>query len=222
MSEIEKKKIIYEKITFCGVDSLNDTELIAIILGKGEATDKAMERAKVILEKISKIENLSQQQIKRILCERSITPKEKCVIESLFEIAKRVGSPKEQNIEVIRSAKDVFSLFNPIIGSIDHEEFWIICTNRSCRIIDRFMLSKGGKTTCSVDLKIAIKRVINSLADSVILVHNHPSQDLEPSLEDLKITEDIKKALSFFDILLSDHIIIGTNNYYSFRERHSI
>lgn len=222
MREIEKKTIIYEKITFNGADSLNDTELISIILGKGEATDTAIERAKVIIEKISKIEKLSEATIKNLVSDRSFTKKEKCIIQALFEITKRVSFDHNEKIEIIRNSKDVLALLGSVIGKIDHEEVWIICTNLSGRVIDKFMISKGGTSSSIIDIKIVLKRVINTLADSVIVVHNHPSGDLNPSLEDLKITEDIKNALSFFDILLSDHIIISGNNFYSLRENNFI
>lgn len=96
------------------------------------------------------------------------------------------------------------------------EMAWVLTLNKSCEVTGHFMLSVGGTSSTVIDKKVVAKVAIEQLADAVILVHNHPSGSCLPSQADIKETGELKKALDLFDIALLDHVIIGSNEFYSF------
>ena len=99
-----------------------------------------------------------------------------------------------------------------------YESSFIILVNRASNAIGYAKISQGGVAGTFVDVKIVAKYVIESLCAGVIFVHNHPSGNVRPSLEDNRITDKLKKALSLFDIKLVDSIIISDNSFYSFSD----
>ena len=100
-----------------------------------------------------------------------------------------------------------------------HEEFWAIYLKRNNTIISKIQHSKGGISGTIVDVRLILKEAILSKASGIILVHNHPSGELKPSEADKQITERIKQSAKIMDMLILDHIIIGSNNqYFSFND----
>lgn len=99
-----------------------------------------------------------------------------------------------------------------------YESFFCIFLNRANNTIGYVKISQGGVTGTIVDPRLVFKYAVDSLSSAVILIHNHPSGDVEPSIEDRKITTKIQGALSNFDICLIDHIIISESGYYSFSD----
>ena len=118
----------------------------------------------------------------------------------------------------IRSSKDAFLVLNPLLADLPHEEFWILLCNRAGKVIHKHSIGRGGVTSVVVDARLVIKYALEHLASSIILCHNHPSGNLKPSSEDIKLTQRVKDAAALFEIVISDHLIIGDNNYYSFAD----
>ena len=98
------------------------------------------------------------------------------------------------------------------------EEVKLLLLNRNNQILGVFQLAKGGLTACVVDVRIILSVALKSLATGLILVHNHPSGNLKPSNEDIKITNRLKEACKLLEIMLLDHLIISKDNYFSFAD----
>ena len=98
------------------------------------------------------------------------------------------------------------------------EEVKILLLNRSNKVLGIYSLAKGGITSCVVDVRIILSVALKSLATGLILVHNHPSGNLKPSNEDIKITNRLKEACKLLEIVLLDHLIISKDNYFSFAD----
>jgi DNA repair protein RadC len=118
----------------------------------------------------------------------------------------------------LKCSKDAAEIFLPILSDLAHEEFWVLFLNRSNRVIDRMKLSQGGISGTVTDVRIVMKKAIECLASGLIVCHNHPSGNLNPSDSDSKITQKIKDAGNLMDIQLLDHIIISGRDYYSFAD----
>ena len=101
---------------------------------------------------------------------------------------------------------------------LDHEEVWCLFLNGSNSCLGKEMLSRGTLTQTSIDCRTVIKPALLYNATAVILLHNHPSGDPRPSVQDIHFTERLKKACSLMDISLIDHIVIGKDGFYSFAE----
>jgi len=124
------------------------------------------------------------------------------------------------NFEKVKivSSKDAFKVISQFyFDDIDiFESFFILCLNRNNQTIAYAKISQGGVSGTVVDIKLIAKYAIDCLASSVILAHNHPSGNLKPSPEDIKITERAREALKILDIQVLEHVILTSDGYYSF------
>lgn len=123
----------------------------------------------------------------------------------------------DQSIKV-RSSQDVYRAYRSYFNNIDVEEFWILVLNRANNITKRILLSSGGRAGTVVDVREAVKRaIIVPASSSVILVHNHPSGNINPSQADKHITRRLSKAFESVDMKVLDHIVFG-DGYFSFAD----
>ena len=146
-----------------------------------------------------------------------LTPARKALAEAAIELHKRLQIKQAERQQVI-SSDTVCDILRPLIGDIEKEEFWAVYLNQSNRIIRRERLSVGGIAGTYVDIRLIMKEAILCNATGMIISHNHPSGNENPSPEDNRITEQIKKAADSLNIRLTDHIIITSNTYYSYVE----
>ncbi|MCB8994165.1 MAG: DNA repair protein RadC [Bacteroidales bacterium] len=208
-----------EKLLNHGVNSLSDAELLAILLGSGTRNTSAVDLARQILEiagnNLHQLGKLSFSDLSHI---RGIGKAKALMILSAFELGRRRTQTDTLTKLKISSSKDVFKLFQPLLGDIPHEEFWILILNRSNQVIDKVRISQGGISGTVIDSRLILKNAIDRLASGLILCHNHPSGNTQPSDADKKITEKIQKAAAFMEINLLDHIIIADKNFFSFAD----
>jgi len=140
------------------------------------------------------------------------------VILAALELGRRRKYSEPVQKLQISSSKDSFKIFQPILGDLPHEEFWVMLLNRSNRLIENVCISKGGTSGTVIDTKIILNKALSRLASAIIVCHNHPSGNIHPSQADIKITEKLKAATSTMDIVLLDHIIIADTRFYSFSD----
>ena len=110
----------------------------------------------------------------------------------------------------------------PLIGELQHEEFWIIYLNNSNKVLFKEQLSKGGLTGTLVDVRLVFKKAVDLFATAIVLCHNHPSGKLQPSAADKSITNKLKLAGETLDIKVLDHLIITENAYFSFADENFV
>lgn len=130
---------------------------------------------------------------------------------------------RESTIEKVKinDSKDVYNYAKEMYsdGSIAiHESFYLIMLNNKNVTKGYKLISTGGITGTLVDITILAKYAIDSLCKAVVLVHNHPSGDTEPSRQDIELTKRVDQALKLFDIKVLDHTIIAEDKYYSFAD----
>jgi DNA repair protein RadC len=101
---------------------------------------------------------------------------------------------------------------------LPHEEFWILILNRANKVMAREQISLGGVAGTVVDAKVVFRKAIEGMASSIILVHNHPSGNLQPSQQDIDLTKKLKKAGETLDIAVLDHLIVTESGYFSFAD----
>lgn len=117
----------------------------------------------------------------------------------------------------ITSSKDILNIFKNL-KFLNHEELWVIFLNSAHKIISMKEVTKGDLNSTIFDVRMIANKAISYMASGIILIHNHPSGNLEPSRNDICSTTKIKEALKLFDIEVIDHIIISGENYYSFAD----
>ncbi len=208
-----------EKLMELGVRNLTDAELLGILIGSGNTEKNAVELAREILYSADDdLFMLGKYTVDDFASSFKGIGKAKAVtIVAALELGRRRKKNEKQTIK-IKSSRDVFDIFQPLIGDVPHEEFWVLYLNRANRVIAKQNLSQGGTTGTVVDEKLIIRTALLKYAEGLILCHNHPSGNTNPSDADIEITIKIKNATSFFNINLLDHIIIGGNSFSSFAD----
>ena len=139
-------------------------------------------------------------------------------IIAALELGRRRRGEEALEKKKITSSSSVFELMQPVIGELQHEEFWIIYVNNSNKVIQKNQLSKGGITGTLVDVRLVLKNALEVGATGLILAHNHPSGTLKPSEADKQITQKLKVAAQSLDIKVLDHLIITEKAYFSFAD----
>ena len=208
-----------EKLLNKGKATLSDAELVAILIGSGNRSESAVDLCKRILASVdNNLNALGKLSIKQLMEFKGIGEAKAITIAAALELGRRRRGEEALQKKQISSSKSVFELMQPIIGELQHEEFWIIYLNNSNKVIQKNQLSKGGITGTLVDVRLVLKNALEVGAVGLILAHNHPSGTLKPSDADKQITTKLKIAAESLDIKVLDHLIITENAYFSFAD----
>lgn len=208
-----------EKLLSKGRTSLSLAELLAIILGSGSREESAVDLAKRILAHY----NNSLQMLGRVsvqeLCKKfkGVGTAKAVSIIAVMELASRKTNEIPKIIKITCS-KDAYKLFAGQLTDLPYEELWVAILNNNNKVLSTQRLSKGGTKGTVADKSILFKKVIEYLGTGIILCHNHPAGSLQPSREDIKLTQSLKDACELLDIKLLDHLILAGQHYFSFAD----
>ena len=206
-----------EKLMLKGKGVLSDAELIAILIGSGSRNESAVQLSKRIIASVNhNLNALGKLSLKQLMEFKGIGEAKAITIQAALELGRRRRAEEAVELTRITSSKVVFDIMHPIIGELNHEEFWILYLNNSNKVTYKGQLSKGGMTATIVDIRLVYKMAIEQNATGIILVHNHPSGALKPSEADIQMTKKIKQAGETLEIKVLDHLIITETSYYSF------
>ncbi len=205
---------VADKFLTRGATSLTDRELFELLL---EDMPNARECVEELFAKCgNSLQNISREDIARLRMISGIGVKRAQRIVAAIELGRRATQASAVELTTITSSRDVINYFKPKLESLQHEECWILYLTSSNSVIETQRISVGGVTSTVVDHRLIIKRALELLSSQFIMIHNHPSGSIEPSGEDVELTEKVKTAAQLFDIKLLDHIIIGRSGDYSF------
>lgn len=208
-----------EKLLQKGTASLSDAELLAILISSGTKDKSAVDLGRELLQMANNnLNNLGKLTIGDLKKLHGIGPARAVTIAAALELGRRRKLADAENVIQIKCSKDVADIFQPLLADLQYEEFWILFLNRSNKVINRMKLSQGGVSGTVTDVRMVMKTAIEYLASGIIVCHNHPSGNLNPSESDSKITQKIKDAGNLMDIQLLDHLIISEKDYYSFAD----
>jgi len=212
-----------EKLMLRGPQNLSDAELIAILLRTGK---KGKSVVNVAQEMVSIHRNLTILASKTLsdLMKISGIGKDKAVtLLAAFELSRRIQSQsKWLSDKKVTTPQDVADIFIPLLRDEVKEKFLLICLNSANKIIAYEIISVGNLNSSVVHPREVFKAAIDHRSASIILLHNHPSGNPEPSNEDIAITKKIVESGIILDIPVFDHIIIAGNVFTSFVERRLI
>jgi len=208
-----------EKLLLKGKRVLSDAELLAILIGSGSRNETAVELCKRILQSANNnLNELAKLSVADLMKFKGIGDAKAITIVAALELGSRRETTEVLQRDKITCSKDTYLLLKSEIADLPYEEFWVLYLNRANKVIEKFALSRGGVSGTVADGKIIFKRALENLSSSIILAHNHPSGQLKPSQEDIKLTKKIKDAGALIDISVLDHVIISESGYYSFAD----
>jgi len=208
-----------EKLLLKGKQTLSNAELIAILLGSGNNEETAVDLSQRILKSVNNnIVDLSRLSVKDLCKFKGIGEAKAISIIAAMELGRRRRGAEVSDRKKISSSKDVFEIFQPNMADSPFEEFWILLLNRANKIIGKYQISQGGVSGTIADPKRIFHIALSNLASGIILCHNHPSGNIKPSAQDIKLTKKIADGAKYMEINLLDHIILGDEQYYSFAD----
>ena len=216
MAEDERPR---EKLTKFGVNTLSNAELLAILIRTGTKNASAINLAQNILS-INKegLRFLADCNVDELSGIKGIGLSKACQIIAAIELGKRLSLITKQNIQGIRSPKDISNLFMEEMRYYKKEYFKILLLNTKNEIISSETISIGSLNSSLVHPREVFVNAIRKSAACIILIHNHPSGNPKPSEEDIQITERLIDSGKIIGIDVLDHIIIGDGSYCSLKE----
>ncbi len=212
-----------EKLILRGAQSLSDAELIAILLRTGTKGQNVIQIAQDLINKYGNLNILSMQTIDAIKNFHGIGKDKAATLIAAFEISRRADAQKKWfSNKKITSPSDVAEIFIPLLRDEVKEKFYVICLNTANKIIKNELISIGNLNSSVVHAREVFKVAIENNSANIILLHNHPSGNPEPSREDITLTKKLVEAGKLLEIQVFDHIIIAGNNYTSLVEKRLI
>ena len=145
-----------------------------------------------------------------------LTPARMEMAFALLELFQRISAKKLT--EKIRASKDAYNLMKPVMDGLEVEECWCIFLNQSLNVTAKVRISKGGFSSTQVDVRVILKSALKYNATAMVLIHNHPSGNPKPSVDDDRLTQALSQAGKVMNIRLTDHVIYTEGNYYSYAD----
>lgn len=196
--------------------------MIAILLRTGTKDKSVVSLSQELLSK-ENLATLASKSVAALQKNKGIGKDKAATLAAAFEIARRILSQqKTLSDKKITSPQDIAEEFIPILRDEIKEQFIVVCLSTSNKIIRKEIISVGNLNSSIVHPREVFKVAVENNAASIILIHNHPSGNPEPSNEDISITKKLVEAGKMMEIPVFDHIIIAGNNYTSFVDRRII
>ncbi len=206
-----------EKLIAHGVTVLSNAELLAIILRTGTKNENILQLSQRLLAEYG-LKSLASIRIGTLQQVAGIGEAKACQIMACFELSRRISAYREEQKTQIKNAADVAAYYLPQLSSLRQEHLIGVYLDTKNRILKEETIFIGTLDSSLIHPREIFHRAVTECAASIILIHNHPSGDPSPSKEDISMTKQIQTAGTIMGIEILDHIIIGDNRYYSFKE----
>lgn len=208
-----------EKSLQYGMHSLSDGELLAIIIGSGGKGHSALDLAKTLLAKFGNLRNLAQVSSGELQKISGIGPVKALEIKACLEIARRFHQVALKPGVFLTGSQQIFDYYHEKLRDQRKEQFYSVLLDVKHRIIREELVSIGSLNFSIVHPREVFAPAIREAAGSILLIHNHPSGDPTPSMEDIETTKRLIEVGKVVGIRILDHIIIGNGCYISFLEQ---
>jgi DNA repair protein RadC len=206
-----------EKALQHGIATLSDGELLALLIGSGTRQKNAVDLGNLLLQQAGDLFSLSRRSWEDMRGIGGIGPATGVRIEAAFELARRINRGQLPERQRIRGPEDVFRFYAPVMAHLEKESLRVLLLNTRNEVIKMVEVSRGLVNSTVAHPREIFQPAIQALATGIILMHNHPSQDVTPSAADKQLTQKVAAAGELIDIPLLDHLILARDSYYSFQ-----
>jgi len=208
-----------EKLSKKGPRACSDAELLALLLGSGSQGQNVVQLAREILQSVNgNLAELSRLSLSDFTRFKGIGPAKAITLSAAMELARRREVATFAIRPQIKSSTDVVKIIGPHLRDLRREEFWVLFLNQANKVVAKECISQGGISGTVVDSRIIFKKAIQHNVSAIVLAHNHPSANNNPSDADIKITRKAVKAGKLLDIRVLDHLIIAGDRHFSFAD----
>lgn len=211
-----------ERLVKLGAKSLSDSELLAIIIGFGTTGKSAIDIARDMLSEFGSFSNLAKTDVGQLKKFNGIGFAKAITIAAAFEISRRVSNYPFGAKKKVYSSEELADYYKQRLRDFRHEVFRVVLLDSANQIIREVEVSEGILNKTLVHPREVFRQAIIESAAAIILIHNHPSGNIMPSREDFLLTEQLVKSGNIIDIKVLDHLIIGKDSYYSFKNEGKI
>jgi DNA repair protein RadC len=215
IKDIPKDNRPRERFLRHGPEALSDAELFAIILRTGSKNENVIDMSNRLIAEYS-LGSLFQCSLAELQKIKGIGPSKAMQLLAISELNKRISLAKNP-IKKITCAKDVFDLYHARLKDEKQEHFIVLMLNTKNHIIGESTATKGLLDSSIIDPREVFKMPLKNSSSKIILIHNHPSGDPEPSQEDLEITQKLIDSGKLLSIQVLDHVIIAKDDYWAWK-----
>ena len=205
-----------ERLMGFGASSLSDAELLGILLQTGSGNDNAVDLGNRLISRFG-LRGVFEAGFNELLSVKGVGKAKACKLIACFEVVKRANSGRIAERKV-SCAADVAKYYMARLGALKQEHFVVVLLNSAGYVIRDYTVFVGTLDSALVHPREVFKLALKESAKSIILVHNHPSGNVEPSEEDLQFTEQIRKVSESMNVSLLDHVIVGSKGFWSWKD----
>jgi DNA repair protein RadC len=208
-----------EKLLLKGRGALSDAELLAVLIGSGTPRASALDIGRQLLGQVEcDLHRLGRMSVADLCKMEGIGQAKALSIVCALELGRRRLDARPKDLKRISCADDAYQLMKPELLDLNHEEFWVILLSRANDILRKVKISSGGVSGTVADPKLIFKAALDQLASSLILVHNHPSGNLQPSHADIQLTKKLRAGGELLEVSVLDHVIFTDRGFFSFND----
>lgn len=207
-----------ERLIKFGADKLTDAEILAILLRVGDHDTTAIDLARKLLQEFGGFHGIDARSVAELCQVKGIGEAKAAQIKAALELGKRFFLESVRVKDKVEGSEDVYKIVSPHLKNLGREVFKILLLTSRNTLIAEKTIFEGSLTESIVSPREVIKEALNLSAASVVLVHNHPSGNPEPSEEDKRVTKLLKSACQVVGVNVLDHVIIGDKTYFSFSD----
>jgi len=211
-----------EKLIRYGAESLSNAELLAILLRTGSQKMNVIQTAHALLDHFNGLRKLARQDSLSLKVIPGIASVKAITLSAVFELSRRIQISSLGDEVKITCPKDAAAYFSPILRDLNNEQFFVGFLNNAKVLTGFKKISSGGSTGTIVEPADVMRQAILNHANTILLVHNHPSGILKESQADIRLTQRIVKVSRDLGIPVDDHIIIAGDQFISFRNKNLI
>lgn len=210
-----------EKLISQGPSMVTTAELLGILIGSGIQNMTSVDLARHLLKgQEGRLKTLAKCSVQELVKYRGIGLAKATIIVSAMELGRRLQEKKKECKPKISDPLSAYHLVRPCFSGKITEECWVMLIDRRSKLIKNHQVSKGGLAKTAIDPKVVFKAALEYHAHGIIMAHNHPSGNPNPSSSDLEITQNLLKAGKYLDIKILDHLILTDDSYFSFLDNH--
>ena len=208
-----------EKLETLGAQALSNAELLAILIGSGSADESAVDlMRRVLAGSGGSLRRLGKATLADLCTYKGIGPAKAVTLLAACELGRRRAAEPEQQRLQVRSSRDIYAYFLPLMQDLPTEECHVMLLNQQLRLIDSRCVGRGGLSSTLVDVRCVMYEAITARASALALCHNHPSGATRPSADDDRLTQRVARAAALLDLRLVDHIVLADGGYFSYAD----
>jgi DNA repair protein RadC len=207
-----------ERLLQHGIEALSSQEILALILGRGTKGEPVMVASQRLLSTFGNVKGIADASLEELMQIKGIGTAKAAQIKAAFELGRRAAASDYQATGgTVSNPEEVVAQVRMKLKDKKKEHFWVLLLDTRNRIIKTSEVSVGSLNASIVHPREVFKEAISASAASVILSHNHPSGDPQPSKEDIEITKNLVAAGQLMGIEVLDHIIVADKGYLSLK-----